>query len=173
MNLNRRNVLIGIATVAMITGAALGSGAFTSVEADRTMDVSLQGDDTAGTFVELTPNSSLVSTNAGAGTNGQDVLEIDLDALNDDAETTLSPAFDVTNNLGESVGVTVTSTYGGAVSMETLASGQDIESAPSTGDDHAVADGEKVSVVLVINSTQSLSSSTGSITVEANTSLAP
>lgn len=168
MNLNRRNVLIGIATVAMITGAALGSGAFTSVEADRTMDIGLANDDAA--ILEIGGNSSLVTTEAGTD---QQVLAIDLNELNDDATTTLSPAFYIHNEMGETVGVTIT----GAptdVTMESNNNGQDLSSNPTVaGDDHMLNDGETVSVDVIIDTTNGNTFGDGTITIEANTSLAP
>jgi hypothetical protein len=168
MNLNRRNVLIGIATVAMITGAALGSGAFTSVEADRALNVGLADDSNA--ILEMGANSSLVGTTTG--TNGQTILQIDLQQLNDDAVTQIAPAFYIHNEMGEPVGVTINNAPSG-VTLETNTNGQDITSAPAAGDDHALGTGDTVSVDMTIDSTGSLTTGSNTITIEANTTLAP
>jgi len=167
MKMNRRNVLIGIGTAAAGSGAVLGSGALTSVSANRTLSITTVDDDTASTNVQLSADSSLV-TNTGSGNNGQSQLEISLDNLNDDATTTLDPAFTVTNNVGDGVGVKVTSTVGGVTL--TTDSGQDITSFPSgTGDDHNLDDGGSVSVVVKVD-TSTATDASGKITVEADTS---
>lgn len=51
--MNRRNVLVGLGTIVAGGGAALGTGAFTSVEADRTVTVQTTGD--ASAFLSLSP----------------------------------------------------------------------------------------------------------------------
>jgi hypothetical protein len=166
--MNRRNVLIGIGTAAAGSGAVLGSGALTSVSANRTLSITTVDDDTASTNVQLSADSSLV-TNTGSGNNGQSQLEISLDNLNDDATTTLDPAFTVTNNVGDGVGVKVTSSIGG-VTLETESSGQTITSFPSgSGDDHNLDDGGSVSVVVEVD-TATATDASGTITVEADTS---
>lgn len=41
MDMNRRNVLIGMGSLAAVGGAVIGSGAFTSVQADRDVEVNV------------------------------------------------------------------------------------------------------------------------------------
>jgi len=53
MRTNRKNVLISLGLIVAISGAALGSGAFTSVEADRGVSVNTAGD--ADAFLAITP----------------------------------------------------------------------------------------------------------------------
>lgn len=74
MDMNRRNVLIGLGTAAVGTGAAFGSGAFTQVEADRTVSVGVADDSNA--HVGLVPNADV----AGAVTTSGGDLEIKLDS---------------------------------------------------------------------------------------------
>ena len=52
MKMNRRQALIGIGTLAVGSGAALGSGAFTSVEANRDVSVVTAGDADAALGIE-------------------------------------------------------------------------------------------------------------------------
>lgn len=115
MRLNRRNVLIGIGTVAVGSGAALGSGAFTQVSAQRTMSVDVAGDANAFLALEAVASTGAVTDTGGTDSNE---LEIDLsgsfatgDGVNDNALTSIgeldsmtSPsgvntaAFTITNN---------------------------------------------------------------------------
>ena len=109
MRLTRRNALIGLGTVAAGAGVIGGSGAFTSVEADRSMSVETTGDDSAA--LGLIPAGS----NDGDGTptpnasdyvdDGGDTIEIDLSAtdngasgLNQNAKTILENLVTVVNN---------------------------------------------------------------------------
>ncbi|MCU4751893.1 hypothetical protein OB919_07840 [Halobacteria archaeon AArc-curdl1] len=101
MRLNRRNVLIGLGTIVAGGGAALGTGAFSSVEATRTVDVTTTGD--AGGLVGLNITGAL------EGEDG-DTIEFDLDNLNVDAVTRFEDAFTVTNNrenAGDEIDLTI------------------------------------------------------------------
>lgn len=110
MRVTRRNVLMGLGTVVVGGGAALGSGAFTSVEASR--DVSVSVADDANALIGLSAGSSDYVSEDG-GTDGN-LLEIDLSDQNLDADgvnlggtVTIDDAFTVTNNHGEAVLVTI------------------------------------------------------------------
>jgi hypothetical protein len=101
--MNRRNLLISIGTAAVGSGAVLGSGALTSVEATRTANVGVDNDSSAYLGLSATGNVSEVTNGGG------DELDISLpDNLNDEAVTTFgtidsnpavtTAAFTVTNN---------------------------------------------------------------------------
>jgi hypothetical protein len=98
MKMNRRQALIGIGSLAVGSGAALGSGAFTQVEATRTVDASVVGDSTA--LLGLIAGSSSAVTNEG--NNGQ--LRIDLSGnggssgVNDEAVTTIGEVSGTTSS---------------------------------------------------------------------------
>lgn len=137
MRLNRRNVLIGIGTVAVGSGAALGSGAFTQVSAERTMSVDVAGD--ANAFLALEAQASTGAVTDTGGTDSNE-LEVDLSAsfasgqgVNDNAITTIgvlddvnSPgavttaAFTVTNNGNVPVEVSVSDVAGSDTDIMTL-----------------------------------------------------
>ena len=101
--MNRRNVLVALGAAAILTGIVFGTGAFTQVEADRTVSVDLADD--ANAFLELSEtdeNPEYVSTVDGGA--GQDVVQLNLDGsaaqgdgLNDDAVTLINPVLNVTN----------------------------------------------------------------------------
>ncbi|WP_226004493.1 hypothetical protein [Natrinema salinisoli] len=54
MKMNRRNVVVGLGTIVAGGGAALGSGAFSTASADRTLDVNVvTNTDIAADFVDI------------------------------------------------------------------------------------------------------------------------
>ena len=92
MTMNRRNVLIGLGTVAAGGGAALGTGAFSQVEAERTVNIDVNGD--ASAAVELTANTSVRGvTQDGSGANNE--LSIELTNVNDGALTSIGVVDDI------------------------------------------------------------------------------
>lgn len=137
MRLNRRNVLIGLGTVAVGSGAALGSGAFTQVSAQRTMDVAVAGD--ANAFLALEANAATSAIDNAGGPSSNE-LQVDLsagsapgDGVNDGANTTIglldditSPSnvntagFTITNNGNDPVDVSVANVSGSDPSIMTL-----------------------------------------------------
>lgn len=92
MKLNRRNTLIGLGTIVAGGGAALGTGAFSTVEADRTVNFGTTDDSDALLAFEV--NSETLE-----GEDGEDgQIEIDVNDLNENATTTFEGAITVTNN---------------------------------------------------------------------------
>ena len=75
-DMNRRNVLVGLGTAAAGSGIVFGSGAFTQVQADRELVVTVSGDDAAVLGIDVESPDDLVNDDPG----GTDVaFEIDLD----------------------------------------------------------------------------------------------
>jgi hypothetical protein len=112
MRLTRRNALIGLGTVAAGAGVVGGSGAFTSVTAERTVSVQTAGDASAalalvpavtGTPVSSasnTPNAAYVS---GGGSNGTTTINLDgsnsgTSGINKNANTVFEDLVTVVNN---------------------------------------------------------------------------
>ena len=94
--MNRRNVLIGLGVVAAGGGAALGTGAFSSVEANRSVTVSTTSD--SGALLSLAVgNSNYASTETGDSA-GEDVVSINITSVNDDAETRIDGVFTIENS---------------------------------------------------------------------------
>ncbi|MFC4542569.1 hypothetical protein ACFO5R_11630 [Halosolutus amylolyticus] len=159
MRLNRRNVLAGLGTIVAGGGAALGTGAFSSVEADRTVNISIADDnDSALLALDADGSSDLVTNDGGSGSD----LKFNLDNLNDNATTKVEPAFTITNNGGQDVGVKVQAintddgdSVVGAFSFTSAANGHDLTSAPGTGEDGNLASNdpsESVTVNMSIDS---------------------
>ncbi|MFC6729095.1 hypothetical protein ACFQDG_10625 [Natronoarchaeum mannanilyticum] len=97
--MNRRNVLAGIGALTAGGGAVFGSGAFSQVEAERTVDISTTGD--SGALLQFSGSSTLVNLDGG---NDSDLLKISASNLNKDATTTAKDAITVTNTGDNAVG---------------------------------------------------------------------
>ncbi|ELY60951.1 hypothetical protein C491_01761 [Natronococcus amylolyticus DSM 10524] len=92
MKLNRRNTLIGLGTIVAGGGAALGTGAFSTVEAGRDVNIETDGDGAA--LLELRIESETLSGDE----DDNDVIEFDLDNLNEDATTRFNDALAIGYN---------------------------------------------------------------------------
>ncbi|WP_255192303.1 hypothetical protein [Natronobeatus ordinarius] len=97
MKMNRRNVLVGIGAIVAGGGAALGTGAFSQVEATRTVSVETAGD--ADAFLALTAVDG-AEDYVNEPEDGQ--IEIDIgggeDGVNQNAVTTFNELVEITNN---------------------------------------------------------------------------
>ncbi len=106
MRMNRRNVLVGLGGIVASGGALLGTGAFSTVEAQRTVTVDTAGD--ASALIALNEGSSSMVT-----TDGDGLLQIDLSGsnwndasgVNSDATITITDAFTVENNSDDPVDI--------------------------------------------------------------------
>lgn len=117
--MNRRRVLIGLGAIAVGGGAAVSSGAFSSVEANRTVNIELAGDGSA--LLGLTPlNTAIASTTQG--TIGLDFATIGSSTgINYNAVTEWVDIFRITNNGEDNVDVhlTTNSNSAGNLSINT------------------------------------------------------
>ena len=104
---NRRNVLIGLGGLVATGGAALGTGAFTTVTAERTVNVETAGD--ASAFLGLAPATRNGSPENPYVTETDGTVEITLEnpdgnndanatGVNQNAETVFRNLVTVTNN---------------------------------------------------------------------------
>ncbi len=101
MRSNRRSVLIGLGTLTVGGGAVFGTGAFNSVDADRSISVSLAEDSNAVVaFTNL--DGDYVSA------NGDGAIEIDVTDVNVEATLTVNTAFEIQNNHSEEITLDVT-----------------------------------------------------------------
>ena len=100
---NRRNVLIGLGGLVAGGGALIGTGAFDTVEAERTVNVETAGDGAALLGIAANPDyDDEIITDADAG----GTLEIDIggattadggEGINQNARTVISDLVDLTN----------------------------------------------------------------------------
>lgn len=94
MKLNRRNALIGLGAIATGGGALFGSGAFSSVEANREVTIGVTGDSSAN--LALSANNTNIANDSGGSANNQ--VGIDGSSFNPDATTEYDDAIDIVNN---------------------------------------------------------------------------
>lgn len=163
MKMNRRNALIGLGAIATGGGALFGSGAFSQVQADRTMNVSFSDDSTA----ELTLNPTSTYATTTTGTNGANILQLEFTNLNDDATSTFTGVFDITNNDATGASHTVYIQNAGDVDGTKIDFQVGGSSIVGSANAVSVANGSTVSVDVVIDSTNAISS-TVTVTVVAN-----
>lgn len=113
MRLTRRNTIIGLGTIAAGAGVIGGSGAFDSVSADRSFEVSVTGDSAALLGLTVT-NETIAGTDT---VNGNDIIYFQLDsdetdsgdpAINEAAVTKFFDAFEVANNGSQEVDLSMT-----------------------------------------------------------------
>lgn len=106
--MNRRNVLVGMGGLVAGGGALIGTGAFDTVEAERTVSIETAGD--ASAFLGLAPADRPDDTdeapdgNAYVNDPGDGIIQINLDGnnegaqgLNQNADTTFRELVEVTN----------------------------------------------------------------------------
>ncbi|AFO58056.2 MULTISPECIES: hypothetical protein [Natrinema] len=116
MKMNRRNVLVGLGTIVAGGGAALGTGAFSSVEADRTVSVAVAGDASSALAFDTSDSNGNQYSDASSITNG--TLELAFDSLGNSsginlgAKTTFSPLFRTINNGSNNVNLSIYSSEG-------------------------------------------------------------
>ena len=92
--MKRRQLLAGVGITAM-AGGAFGTAAFTQVNADRTFDIELAGDDEAQLTLDVGDNESdAVSIDQ----EGDDVIEFATTDLNDQADTAFEDVVSITND---------------------------------------------------------------------------
>lgn len=151
MRMNRRNVLVGLGTIVAGGGAALGTGAFSSVEAERTVSVGTTGDGQAYLGVSVTDSAYAVD---GSG-ESEAAVTIDLGdtsnesvGFNDDATTYVNGILELTNNAadGNSIEVSLGDVDGHSNSQTVSIGDADItftlsepDTDTDTGDDLAYA----------------------------------
>jgi hypothetical protein len=102
--IERRKFLIGAGDTAIGASALVGSGAFTSVDANRSLNVTTEDD--ANALLELeamdTPNGNTYVDDSN-GAISIDISDDQADGVNDDALTVVRDLFRVTNNGSQSV----------------------------------------------------------------------
>ncbi|OLZ39552.1 hypothetical protein A6E15_00490 [Natrinema saccharevitans] len=152
--MKRRNVVLGLGTIVAGGGAALGTGAFSSVEAERTVTVETAGD--ANAFLALTPASGASEYVDDSG----DTIEIDItgnsegaDGINQNALTSFDELVTVTNqgtNDVNSITLTIQGDNGEDELLTPTPTSFGDGDFPDNGNASALAPGEAVSFGLDI-----------------------
>ncbi|WP_336326224.1 hypothetical protein [Halovenus sp. HT40] len=121
--MERRKFLIGAGSLAAGGAAALGSGAFTTVEADRELSIETAGDANAFLSIKRATDGSNVYPNAeeyvegnqNSGTlrldftNADDTADASASGINQNAKTVFDNLLDITNNGTQEVEISVDS----------------------------------------------------------------
>ncbi len=102
--MERRKFIIGAGALGAGLSTAIGTGAFTSVEAERSFDVSTAGDANAALAI-----SAAASSNGSnyVSTNGDGTVAITLPDVNNDAVTTVEDLLTIQNQGSQTVNVYV------------------------------------------------------------------
>jgi hypothetical protein len=149
MNVTRRNVLLGLGTMTIGGGAAFGSGAFSQVEAERSVTVDVAEDSDA--LIALAAGASAYVAEDETGRVvvdlGGDAFE-DADGLNLGAVTTLEEALTVTNNHTDSVDLTIEGVENDDIDVAFLEHDTDEDAAI---DDHRLDAEDSLSIDIVID----------------------
>ncbi|KAB1198163.1 MULTISPECIES: hypothetical protein [Haloferax] len=102
MAINRRNILLGLGAIVGGGGALIGTGAFSTVSAARTVSVSTAGD--ASAYIGIDGDGDYVTDMANQS-GGSNELTIDLGGpsagFNDDAITVVNGVLTITNNAAD------------------------------------------------------------------------
>lgn len=94
--MKRRMFIFGMGSATAGGSALLGTGAFTTVEAHRTVDIEVAGDEDA--YLGLAANSDNPVAADLVAEDGDGHLELTLDAINEHADTDLDDLFKICNN---------------------------------------------------------------------------
>ena len=89
MKLTRRNALIGLGAVAAGAGVIGGTGAFTTVDADREITIDSTGDASANVQIVVNESQGLTDT-------GDDTVSLSFENLNQNAVTDFDGALSIT-----------------------------------------------------------------------------
>jgi len=104
---DRTRLLLVLGAAAIMTGVVFGTGAFTQVEAERTVDVEIADDANAflqitsedDNYTDTTGNALSITLNSSSGADGSGV--------NDNAVTTIDPIVNITNQGTQPVDIMV------------------------------------------------------------------
>jgi hypothetical protein len=109
MDINRRTVLLGLGAAGFgTTGVLIGSSAFSSAEAERTVSVNVTDDSDGILSFEInSPVGDQILSTETIGNGGLAVIRIEQDSLNQHATTLFQDALKVTNGGSQDVGFSV------------------------------------------------------------------
>jgi hypothetical protein len=118
--MNRRNVLIGIGTAAAGSGVVFGSGAFTQLQADRSVSIGVTADDNGDTQVQLQASADGIDTSGGdssnelqiSDTNANPNATVQFGSVSGGDFSSISPSevtagFTIDNNSGSNLDITI------------------------------------------------------------------
>jgi len=181
--MERRKFVVGLGALASGSAAAVGTGAFTSVTAERSVSVTVAGDNSAYLGLSAVgPNSDYVDKSSGEVSISLDGLEDSSSGsgtgVNPDATTVIEECLRIENQGTQEVELDLTGT--GVVSAGTSDPGADSDtvgiyidntssSATEVDDDTAqLPVGEYVDLSVEVETSSGTGTLSGTLTVEAN-----
>lgn len=99
--MDRRKFILGAGALASGSTAIVGTGAFTQIEADRTVTGSVSKDSQA--ILQLRADKTGLQNEELATYDGNGEIVLNLSNLNPDSKTTLGGIFEIINTTGEKV----------------------------------------------------------------------
>ena len=155
--MERRKFVVGLGALASGSAAAIGTGAFDSVEADRNVDVQVTGD--ASSYLQITGDDDFVGDDSGDGELTIDLGSPGDEAFNPDAVTEVSGVVTIANE-GTQDGVVIGFGEDQDQSVELdLEGGTDdaevtLEFADYDGDDGELDVGQTVNLDVTVDTTE-------------------
>ena len=176
---NRKNVLIALGLIVAIAGAALGSGAFTTVEADRGVSVETAGD--ANAYLAITPGDDYENSAYISNSTDSETLTIDLGQGTNDSSSTVGTGFNKNanttldgiiklENQGENnvtVGVGNSNSDSGSASTTVELSDSEVTFEMSDGGTPEIAPGGTATINATVDTSASGGGSDGDLTIYA------
>mgnify|MGYP005863824689 CR=1 FL=1 len=94
--MKRRVLLAGVGLSSIGVGAAFGSGAFTTVSADRDVELNVESDNNAR--ISFKPGNTRIVRTTDGDSDAASVVEFSRNDLNEQSKTLFEGALDITNN---------------------------------------------------------------------------
>lgn len=161
MGLNRRNVLIGLGTIVGGGGVLVGTGAFSTVSASRSVSVQTAGDGSA--FLTIEGDDEYVTDDSNGGTLAINLTGSEGSGFNQEAITTITDVVTITNNAADGSSTTV------GVSNESPASADANGSTSLLITENQDGSGDNVAVVTFYVGDEGTNSINNGSTVELST----
>lgn len=165
MILNRKNTLVLLAVLVVSGGIVLGTGAFSTVQAERTVTVETAGDSSA--LLGLEANTTYNGLNSTGGTSG--ALTLGINNVNEDAITTFDSAVNVTNRGSQTVYFSVSGT-GNGLTFTNSTTGADLS---DNANEIELSPSESVWISLEVDTLNASPASSNTVTFWANSTASP
>ncbi|MCL9815760.1 hypothetical protein [Natronocalculus amylovorans] len=113
---SRRKLLVGFGALVAGTTAATGTGAFSTVQAERSVTVEVAGDKSA--YLAFAPNEDYegdVNEYVSITDDGEGMIELTFDRLNQNAFTQFKDLFKITNNGTQDITLFVNADHNGEI----------------------------------------------------------
>jgi hypothetical protein len=132
--------LFALVAIFAALGVAAGTGAFTTVSAERTATVDVSGDSGAALGLDAAANQDYATLNSGE-------LQITFTDVNTNAATTVDAVFTVTNNDDSAFTLSIDKSGDNSAAVDFAVGASEISESDSPTDDVGIAAGTQASLV--------------------------